>query len=216
MSIGVRLWLLTVAAIFLMNTGVSAQAKKFEVSAHLGYQFGAIVDETTKHKGQDFLADALGIHGAANFGIILNYHLTRSMHLELSWDQQPSTLDFIDREVDTTAKLSDIGVDYFQIGLMYNWSRTKKQPFIGMLVGFAQWRPGGDFETESGFTFAPVFGYKAWLSNNAALRAHARVNITEVPSGELFSNSGTGWSHFHTKDTWATQLQFGLALVVGW
>jgi hypothetical protein len=202
-------------AVMLMSASAFAQAKKFEFSAHLGYQFGAIVDETTKEKGVDSLGEAMGIHGAANYGFIFNYHLTRTMHLEVSWDQQPSTLDYIDRPVDTTAKLADIKVDYFQAGLIYNWSTNTRQPFIGMLIGFAQYRPSGDFETESGFTFAPVFGYKTWFSNHAALRIHARVNITEMPAGEMFRNSTTGWSYYHTKDTWVTQVQFGLAIVLG-
>jgi hypothetical protein len=201
--------------LFVWAPSAMAQPRKAELSGHIGYQMGGLVDETTKDNGVDSLAQALGIHSAAVFGLIFNYHLTRTLHLELVWDQQPTQIDLIDRATGTTTELTDLRVHYYHAGLVYNWSNSTKQPFLGMTVGMTRYQARGDFDSESGFSFAPVFGYKTWMSDHFGLRLHTRVILTNVQAGELFSNPVTGFSHTHTKNTWSTQIQIGVAMTVG-
>jgi hypothetical protein len=196
-------------------SGALAQAKKVELSFYAGHQFGAVVDETTKDEGVDSLATALGVHGSGAFGLIFNYHMTRTFHLEITWDEQPTQLDFIDRAADSTYKVTDLRVHYYQVGFVYNWSDSKRQPFVGLTMGVAKWEARGDFEDETGFCFSPVVGYKTWMSDYFGLRVHLRFLLTNVPSGELFSSASTGFSHTHTKDTWATQIQLAVAVTLG-
>lgn len=191
-----------------------AQPKEVEVGAHLGYQWGALADETTKDEGVDSLAFALGVPAATSFGLVVDYHVTRTLLAEAVWDQQPTSLEFIDRAAGTSAKVTDLRVHYYHAGLLYSWSKTTKQPFVGMTVGATRWQ-ARDGESESGFSFAPVFGYKTWMSDHFGLRMHSRFWITSVKAGELFENSDTGFSYTHTKNTWTIQLQLGLALVLG-
>jgi hypothetical protein len=191
-----------------------AQPTRVEVGAHLGYQWGALADETTKDEGVDSLAFALGVHSTTVFGMVVDYHLTRTLLLEAVWDQQPTQLDFIDRAADTTAKLTDLRVHYYHAGLVYSWSKTMKQPFVGMTAGLTRWQ-AREGESESGFSFAPVFGYKTWMSDRFGLRVHLRFLITNLKAGELFENADTGFSYTHTKNTWATQMNLGLAVVLG-
>ena len=207
--------LVLTASLLLVATEALAQAKKVELSGMIGYQWGAVVDETTKDEGVDSLADALGVLGSATYGFILDYHITRTMYLELSWDQQPSQLEFIDRAADTSGILTDLAVNYYQVGLVYNWSDSKHQPFIGMTVGMAQWVTHGDFENESGFVFTPIFGYQGWMSDYVGFRAHLKFPISNMPAGELFKNTTTGVGFDHTKNTWATQMVVGVALTIG-
>lgn len=192
-----------------------AQPSRFAVSGELAYQWGAVVDETTKDNGVDSLADAMGIHGALGFGLVLDYHITRTMHLELFWDQQPTQIDVIDRAAGTTDSLTDLRVHYYHAGFVYNWSKTTKQPFVGMTAGLTRYQARGDFDSESGFSFGPVFGYQTWMSNHFGLRLHTRVLLTNIKAGELFTNDVTGFSHTHTKNTWSTQIQVSLAVSVG-
>lgn len=206
-----RVLALGLCLLFLGAPSARAEPLNVELSGHLGYQWGGLVDETTKDNGVDSLAEALGIHAAAVFGLIFNYHITRTLHLELVWDQQPTQIDMIDRAADVTTELTDLRVHYYHAGLVYNWSKSARQPFVGMTVGMTRYEARGDFDSESGFSLAPVFGYKTWMSDHFGLRLHARVFLTSVKAGELFSNSETGYSHTHTKNTWSTQMQFGVA-----
>lgn len=191
-----------------------AQSRRLEVGGHLGYQWGALADETTKDEGVDSLAFALGVHAATTFGLIVDYHLTRTLLLEAVWDQQPTQLEFIDRAMDTTAKLTDLRVHYYHAGLVYCWSKSTKQPFVGMTTGVTRWQ-ARDGASESGFSFAPVFGYKTWMSDRFGLRLHTRFWLTNVKAGEMFENSTTGFSYTHTKNTWTVQMQVGVAAVLG-
>ncbi len=191
-----------------------AQNARLEVAGHLGYQWGALADETTKDEGVDSLAFALGVHAATTFGLIVDYHLTRTLLLEAVWDQQPTQLEFIDRFEDTTAKLTDLRVHYYHAGLVYSSSKSTKQPFVGMTAGLTRWQ-ARDGASESGFSFAPVFGYKTWMSKRFGLRVHTRFWLTNVQAGELFENATTGFSYTHTKNTWTIQMQLGLAAVLG-
>lgn len=191
-----------------------AQPSKLELGAHLGYQWGALADETTKDEGVDSLAFALGVQAATVFGLVVDYHITRTLLLEAVWDQQPTQLEFQDRAQDTTAELTDLRVHYYHAGLVYSWSESTKQPFVGMTAGLTRWQ-ARDGESESGFSMAPVVGYKTWMSDRFGLRLHTRFWLTNVKAGELFENPATSFSYTHTKNTWTIQMQVGLAMVLG-
>ena len=195
-----------------------AQPERFELSGRLGYQWGGIVDETTKDEGVDSLASALGIPGGVNFGIVANVWLGRSLQLELSWDQQPTQLNLMDRpNDDKQTKISDLKVNYYLAGLIYNWKKGHKgQPFLGGVIGVHQLVPDKQFETESGITFGPVFGYRTYTSRYFGIRLEARILLSNVPAGEMLYDATAGFGFNHTKDTWMTQIQFGIAIGTGW
>jgi hypothetical protein len=207
--------LLIAAGLLLISTEALSQAKKIEFSVMIGHQFGAVVDETTKDEGVDSLGLALGALGSASYELILDYHITPKMYLELSWDHQPTKLEFIDRPADTTSILTDLSVNYYQVGLIYNWSDSEKQPFIGMTVGMAQWITGGDWQNESGFVFTPIFGYQGWVSDYFAFRAQLKFMISNMPAGTIFTNTSTGTGFDHTKNTWATQVVLAVGFTLG-
>lgn len=207
--------LVLTAGLLLVATEALAQAKKIELSGMIGYQWGAIVDETTKDEGVDSLGLALGALGSATYGLILDYHITRTMYLELSWDQQPSKLEFIDRPADTDSILTDLTINYYQVGLVYNWSDSQRQPFIGMTFGLAHWVTSGNWEDETGFVFTPIFGYQGWMSGNVGFRAQVKFMISNMPAGEIFKNTVDGQGFDHTKNTWATQMVLGVAFTIG-
>lgn len=207
--------LLITAGLLFVGTEALSQAKKIELSAMIGHQFGAVVDETTKDEGVDDLGQALGALGSVSYGLILDYHVTPKMYLELSWDQQPTELEFIDRPADTTSIVTDLTVNYYQAGLIYSWSQSEKQPFIGATIGMAHWVTSGTFEDESGFVFTSIFGYQGWVNDYFGFRAQLKFMISNMPAGTIFTNTSTGKGFDHTKDTWATQIVLGIGVTLG-
>lgn len=205
------------AALFLWGTAprvAMAKPPRLEVAAHMGYQWGSLADETTKDNGVDSLGQALGVGTTLAFGLVVDYHITPTFHLEALWDQQPTQLNHHDRATDSIFKVTDLRVHYYHAGFVYSWSKTPKQPFVGMTMGLTRWQ-ARDGESESGFSFAPVFGYKSWMSDRFGLRLDGRFWITNLKGGELFENPSTGFSYTHTKNTWAIQMQIGIAAVLG-
>jgi len=187
---------------------VYSYSQRFEFSALGAYQFGGAVDETTQEGGEFTYGEALGISGSQSFGIVFGYRLLPKMKLEISLDRQPTQLNHHqvvegteDREV---TKLSDVDVDYYMVGLIYDWSTTKTRPFIGASLGMLQMTPEGEFKTESHPAFAPVIGINTFASSHFAFRLQARFLLSQMPEGSLFYDE-----YSHHKETYMSQYQFG-------
>lgn len=198
-------------------------AQKYQVALMGSYQFGATVDETEQAGGVFEWNEALGISGSGSFGVVFDIRLIQKMKLELSWDRQLTQLNFHEGIMNTppdqtsderpVTKLSDLNVDYYLIGLIYDWSQTNLKPFIGASVGMVRMIPKEDFSTESRFAFAPIVGLEMYASSFFAFRAHARFMIGNMPAGEMFT-PGSGDAYVHHKDTFMIQYQIGLGAVL--
>jgi len=198
----------------------ASQAQKFQFALVGAYQFGATVDETEQAGGVFDYGDALGISGSSSFGVVFDMRLLQKMKLEISWDRQPTQLNYhesFEAETDQrpVSKLSDLNVDYYLVGLIYDWSQTSLRPFIGGSVGMVRMIPKEDYRTESRFVFAPIVGVQISASSFFAFRAHARFMVGNVPAGELFSSTADeSFRYQHHKDTFMIQYQMGLGMVL--
>ena len=211
--------LILVILLILLVLSVSP-AQKFQLALVGAYQFGATVDETEQAGGVFEWNDALGISGSGSYGVVFDMRLLQKMKLELSWDRQPTQLNFheaFEAETDQrpVSKLSDLNVDYYLVGLIDDWSQTSLRPFIGGSVGMVRMIPKEDYRTESRFTFAPIVGLQIYASSFFAFRLHARFMVGNVPAGELFSSTADdSFRYEHHKDTFMIQYQMGLGMVL--
>lgn len=213
------------AVLLLMVIGSTLPAQKFQFALVGGYQFGATVDETTQMEGVFSWNEALGISGSGSYGVVFDMRLLPKMKLELSWDRQPTQLNFHEGLINTppdqtsderpVTKLSDLNVDYYLVGLIYDWSPNSLKPFIGASVGMVRMVPEENYQTESRFTFAPIVGLQLYVSSLFAFRAHARFMVGNVPEGELFSSTADeSFRYHHHKDTFMIQYQVGGGVVL--
>jgi hypothetical protein len=173
---------------FLIITVVLASslfAQKFQFGGMAAYQTGGILEETEQAEGVFTYKDALGVSASPNFGLYFNVLLIPKMRLEVSWDRQLSQLNFHEAdstslEIDnrTITKLSDLNLDYYLIGLVYDWSDDNIQPFFGVSFGMVRMSPTGDLKTESRPAFAPVLGINTFASRYFAFRAHFHDSIS--------------------------------------
>lgn len=198
--------------IFLVMVPLSGFTRQFEFTLMGGYQFGGMVDETTQEEGVFTPGVALGLNGSANWGLIANYRLARKLLLELSFDRQSTTLNYhvpVDEHTEITP-ISDISVDYYQAGLLYDWSSTRLKPFAGGTVGVVVLTPKEDrYHSETHLAFATLLGLRYFFTNSVALRLQGRFMLSKIPKGELFFPNYT-----HHKETFMSQIQFGLGLDV--
>ena len=195
-------------------------AQKFQFGGMAAYQIGGILEETEQAEGVFTYKDALGVSASPNFGLYVNYRLIPKMRLEVSWDRQLSQLNFhaedsTSLEIDnrTITKLSDLNLDYYLVGLIYDWSDDKLQPFFGVSVGMVRMSPSEDLKTESRPSFATVLGVNTFASQYFAFRAQVRFMVAHMPSGDMFTNSA-GEGFHHEKDTFMIQYHFGLGFVI--
>ena len=200
-----------VAAVFLITQGASL-SKNIEFTALGGYQFGGMVDETTQEEGIFEPGDALGLSGSGYYGLAAAFHLGKNMILELSWDRQPTDLDYHEHDTDTVEtqvrKIADIDMEHYHVGIVYDWSKTSFKPFIGWTIGMSRFRPSGDYDAENRFSFSPLVGMRSFFTPVVGLRAQGRMFVSHMPSGNIFSEA-----YYHSKETFMTQFQFGVGVV---
>ena len=105
-------------------------------------------------------------------------------------------------------KIANLNVDYYQIGLLYDWSDTKIQPFIGGTVGVISMIPDAEgVETETQFAVTPIIGMRVMLSEKIAVRFQGRFVWSLTPEGPLFTDY-----YVHEKETFLTQVQLGVGV----
>ncbi len=194
--------------LFLISLGFS---QRLEITALGGYQFGGIVDETTQEEGVFTPGEALGLSGNGIFGLIVDYRLGPRLLLELSWDRQPTWLNHhvpTDKGTEVN-QISDINVDYYQIGLIYDWSASNFKPFAGATIGVVSMNPTEiKYSTETQPSFTVLLGMRYFLNEIFALRLQGKLHLNKIPKGNLFFPE-----YQHNKETFMSQFQIGLGIV---
>ncbi len=191
-------------------------SQRVEITPMFGYQFGGAVDETEQEEGVFDYKDALGLNGSGYAGLIIDIRLGQRTLLEIAWDRQPTQMNFHEGngEAQEIVASTDINLDYLYAGLIYDWSQTFFRPFVGGTVGIIRLDPKEDLKTEIHYFLAPVVGFKTFASKNFAIRAQVRFIVSNMPEKVLFEDA-QGEGFHHEKETFMTQFQLGLGLVIG-
>ena len=188
---------------------------KIEITPLAGYQFGGAMVEGNFSTQDDSLVDDLGISGSENLGLILDYTLSNKVQLELSFDRHFTQLNLHDGRTGQIIKLSDMTVDYFQAGALYNWSGSSVQPFIGATIGAVHLNPTENLSDEWRIGAIPMIGVKVFASKYFAIRFQTRITLMHMSrSDEMFCDPA-GLCYQHPKNTYMTQIQFGMGLTLG-
>ncbi len=198
--------------LFVVLWGSVVGAQSWEIAVLGGYQFGGIADETTQQEGIFTSGEALGIDGSALVGVVANYRLKEKMLLELSFDRQATQLNHhIPAEEHTEiSRISAVNVDYYQLGLLYDWSPSRWRPFLGATVGIVSMNPSNTgYHSETHLAFTTMLGLRYFLNQTFAIRVQGKLNISRIPRGELFF---PGYQHH--KETFMSQIQLGVGVVV--
>ncbi len=213
--------------LFLLLGVVAAQPQSiqykpnFTITVNGGYQFGGSVDETYKVDGVDYhgesigRGESLGIEGSEMLGVTFDYRLGPKLLLEFSFDRQNTNLSFRDTSSTSFVKLSDMHVDTYQAGLIYNWGSGDTQPFVGGTVGLTSMIPTEGLSSVRRFSAAPVFGVKVFTSKHFGLCFQTRLLVTNMPKGQDYFTNSSGAGYNHTLNSYMTQLHFTLGIILG-
>lgn len=183
----------------------------FEVTLVGGYQFGGAMDETVKVEGVDMLGESIGLTGSEFAGVIVDYLIGPKLQLELSFDRQFTQLNLHAIDRSSVIKLSNLNLDVYHAGLMYNWSSGSVQPYIGGTLGLTSMIPTEGLSSVRRFSIAPVFGIKTLASKHFALRFQTRLLVTNMPKDRKYFYD----AYQHKLNSYMTQLHFMLGFTVG-
>lgn len=164
-----------VMALALSSSQAWAQgAGRFEITPFYGWQFGGSVA---------LLAGDLEIKDAAAYGVILDVTMRPGTQLELSYSRQDTELQFnpfgLPRET-----LSDMTVEYWQIGGLGFTQRGGARPFGSFTLGATHYNPdAARFDDEWRFSMVLGGGVKIIPSERLGIRLQGHLLGTFLSTG---------------------------------
>ena len=211
-----RLLFLSSLLVLISQANISAQ--KFEITPFYGYAFNGIV---TGYQGD------LNVRNDGMYGIILDIAIQPTMQLELFYSRSDTRVDFVEYR-GPTYKLTDVSVNYFQLGVLRQVQKMNNIVMYGVgSLGATLFSPSGQpcdetpeqFYYEDWWLFSITLGggAKVYLSKAVALRLEGRLMMPITWAGGGFM-VGTGGSGFYLGGGSAilqASLMAGLTIALG-
>jgi len=161
----------------------SAWGQPLELTVLGGYQFGGSVSSTSTR---------LFLNSGPNVAVRLDIPMRQNFDLELYYLRQFSTAD-TEQSLGNRETLWDVGVNYFQIGPIYELNDQGSVRPFGMITGGVAWFDPQE-EGVSGttmFAWTAALGLRAPVSNRIGLRLQGSFLMPIVLStGGIFCRTG--------------------------
>ena len=190
------LYFFTLLALVIFSSDVFAQ---IEIFGFGGYE---VASDVAVAQGD------LNVYSNPNYGASIAFEVDRGLQAELLWIGQQTTMD-LKQLNGITKPLFDIGIHYFQLGVIHEFKQNSKQkafPFGSFSLGATMFTPhGSTYSDEWLFSIAFGAGGKFYLSDKIGLRLQARLLLPiNFSSVGMWCGSG-GCSA--TVGSWATFVQ---------
>ncbi|NJL28158.1 MAG: hypothetical protein HC897_09815 [Thermoanaerobaculia bacterium] len=107
-----------------------AAAENVEINPFVGWRFGG--DFVGGEFDDDFFD--LDLDETSSYGLSVGFGLTRNWQLELLWSHQATELtenEFLGPDF----PLLDVDVDYYHVGIVYQWTPGQLRPFVAASAG---------------------------------------------------------------------------------
>ena len=187
--------ILFIASSFIFNSNMLAQ--KFEITPFYGYQLNG--------KAIGYNGD-LNVRDASSYGLMLDVTVQRGMQVELFYSRSDTRADLVEYR-GPTVKLTDVSVNYFQLGFLRTVKKIDKVSIYGVgSLGATLFSPSGNryegspedlyFEDWWLFSVTVGGGAKVMFSERVGLRLEGRLMMPITWAGGGFM-VGTGGSGFY-------------------
>jgi len=175
----------------------STFAQKVEITPFYGYMFAGTV---TGYSGD------LNIRNDGMYGLMLDVTVKPGMQVELYYSRSDTRADFVEYR-GPTYKLTDLSVNYFQLGFLGTIKKMKNIQLYGTFsLGATLFSPSGEpydetpeiyyFEDYWLFSVTLGGGAKIFLSERIGIRLEGRLMMPITWAGGGFM-VGTGGSGFY-------------------
>ncbi len=173
----IKRWLIPV---LFLSLGPGALAQKVELTPFAVLPFGGEFESDRRDDFLDFDVD-----DGSGYGLSLGFAVTRDFQVEIFWSHQESDLvaegDFFFGDF----PLTDLDIDYYHVGVIYQWGAGQFRPFIAGSLGVTELDPGDPvLDSESRFSIGVGAGAKVFFTQNFGLRFEARGFTTVIDEGD--------------------------------
>jgi hypothetical protein len=181
-----------VSAISYLIITSSLFAQRFELTPFAGYRFGGKIHGIEIQSQDSLTTGELKIANGVNYGLIFDISLNKDLQLEFHVERQNSELILKDNEFQDEVKLTDLTVDYYQVGLVIQPNTGETRVFIDFTFGLTRFDAKEDFDSEMRYSTGLALGLKRYLNKKIGFRLQSRWTATYIQStNQLFcENSG--------------------------
>jgi opacity protein-like surface antigen len=164
----------------LLPAAAAAQVYRFEITPSAGYRFDGRVSayddfgNRIDNRNRDLRLDESG-----TYGVTLDVPLAYSLQLELLANHQSSRFSLDRGLFSGEQRLGDVDLDFYQIGLLYQWGRGQVNPYFAGSLGVARLQPKFA-ESDSRFAGSLAGGAKIFFNRNVGLRLEVRGYYTSL------------------------------------
>jgi len=168
-------------------------AQKFEITPFYGHMLAGNV---AAYKGD------LNIRDGGTYGLMIDVQVQRDMMVELYFSRLDTRADFITYPGGITTQLTDMSVNYFQIGVLNQLKKINKISLYSIAtLGAVLFSPSGTiYDTQYSYVDTWRFaltgggGAKIFFSEKVGLRLEARLlmPISWVSGGFVVGTGGSG------------------------
>lgn len=166
---------LLLLALFLALTAalpaVAQPGDRFELTPHAGYRWLGDLDVDDI----DFLDEGFEVDDSLAYGVLLDIPLNDALKLELLASRQASELVATGGLFSGDRVVADIDIDYYQVGLLWQWGSGQTRPFVSGTLGIASLSvdlPGTVDEERFAGTLGG--GVRAFFNDFVGLRVEGR------------------------------------------
>lgn len=176
--------LLSTALALLIVTGPAWAQHRAEVTPFVGYVFGNSVNTGL---------GKVGVAGEMNYGVLVDVNVRPGGQLELSYARQDTRFT-LEPFTGVKRDLTDVAVNYFQIGGLGYIEQGQAQPFMSFTVGATWYDPkqstiedgeGRVIQVSDEWRFSMILGLgaKYFMAERIGLRVQGRLYATFLDSG---------------------------------
>jgi opacity protein-like surface antigen len=176
--------ILSAATGLLIVTTPAWAQHKAEITPFVGYVFG---NSVSTRNGK------VGLAGDMNYGVLLDVNVRPGGQVELSYARQDTKFTY-DQFGGIKRDLTDVAVNYFQIGGLGYVARGQAQPFMSFTLGATWYDPKQNtidddegnairIDDEWRFSMQLGLGAKYFASERVGLRVQGRLYATFLDSG---------------------------------
>ena len=194
-------------SVLLVPATATAQPYDFEITPHIGYQFGGgtEVEASDEMQAEGSLDGELDIASAPSFGVTLDSRVYGGGYAELSYSRQQTNLG-LRSGGEPREELFDMSVEYFQLGGLMDFRATdysRVAPFFLMTLGATRFA-ADDYGDEFRFSIVLGAGAKISIVDRFGIRVQGRFLSTFLSSESQLFCPGNGKCLFVVGDTTAT------------
>jgi len=164
-----------------LSPGLAAAETGFELTPFIGYRWGGQIQA----ESSDLYDSDLEVDSGVSFGLIGDLPVAGNLKLELIASHQNTDLVDEGGLFGEDEEVFDVDVNYYHIGLLYQWPRKDVTGFIVGTVGVGELNldaPGSANEQEFSASFGG--GFKLEFSRRLALRIDGRFYWTDIGKGD--------------------------------